>query len=225
MNIRNKDIFNCFPLLAAVLGDKYGVEIRIGGKNAMTDGNVIYLPSMPSDLDSEMLENAKGYVDHESAHIRSTDFELVQKSSMDDVTKWLFNAIEDWRVENRLSEIFPGCRENFRRLIRRIFVDNAKEGAGNANPALSILGYVLLAVRSWDVPEVSSRLQNRRKFVESVAKGLPNRLDKILDAVRSNCPDTQASIDYACKLAECIGQWSCNDTPTGNGGGKYRKTK
>lgn len=198
---------NCFPLLASVLGDKYGVEIRIGGQDARTDGNVIYLPAIPSDLDTETLENAKGYVDHESAHIRNTDFALVGEANMDNVTKWLFNAIEDWRVENRLSEIFPGCRDNFRRLIRRIFVENVKEGAGNENPALSILGYVLLAVRSWDVPEINPRLQDRRQTIASHTKGLPDELDKILEAVRANCPDTQAAVDYAHKLAECIRQW------------------
>lgn len=206
----------CFPLLASVLGDKYGVEIRIGGQDARTDGNVIYLPAMPSDLDTETLENAKGYVDHESAHIRNTDFALVREANMDNVTKWLFNAIEDWRVENRLSEIFPGCRDNFRRLIRRIFVENVEEGAGNENPALSILSYVLLAVRSWDVPEIKPRMKSRRKTVDSHAKGLPDELDKILEAVRANCPDTQAAINYASKLAEYIRQWPSDDGSTNN---------
>lgn len=207
---------NCFPLLASVLGDKYGVEIRIGGLDARTDGNVIYLPAMPSDLDTETLENAKGYVDHESAHIRNTDFALVREANMDNVTKWLFNAIEDWRVENRLAAIFPGCRDNFRRLIRRIFVENVKEGAGNENPAFSILGYVLLAVRSWDVPEIKPRLQDRRQTIDSHTKGLPDELDKILEAVRTNCPDTQAAINYVHKLAECIRQWPFDDNTTGN---------
>ena len=93
MNIRNRDILGCFPLLASVLGDKYGVEIRMGGDNAMTDGKIIYLPAMPAELDDETLETAKGYVDHESAHVRYTDFEMLRTANLGKLEQWLFNAI------------------------------------------------------------------------------------------------------------------------------------
>jgi len=37
-HIRNKDVLRCLPLLASVLGDQYGVEVRIGGDRAATNG-------------------------------------------------------------------------------------------------------------------------------------------------------------------------------------------
>ena len=49
MSIRQKDILNCLPLLASVLGDRYGVQVRIGGSGAYTDGKVIHIPALPLD--------------------------------------------------------------------------------------------------------------------------------------------------------------------------------
>ena len=160
MQLREKDILGCLPLLASVLGNTYGVHVRIGGADACTDGNMIQLPSLPVDCGEELLLLVRGFIDHESAHIRYTDFKAFKEAALDAVTKHLFNAIEDWRVENRLAAVFPGCRHNFHELIRRFFVEDAtKERAGERSLALSVLNYVLLTVRSWDVPEVSQPLE------------------------------------------------------------------
>lgn len=159
MQLREKDILGCLPLLASVLGNTYGVHVRIGGSDACTDGNMIQLPSLPVDCGEELLLLVRGFIDHESAHIRYTDFKAFKEAALDAVTKNLFNAIEDWRVENRLAAVFPGCRHNFHELIRRFFVEDAtRERAGEISLALSVLNYVLLTVRSWDVPEVSQPL-------------------------------------------------------------------
>ena len=160
MQLREKDILGCLPLLASVLGNTYGVHVRIGGADACTDGNMIQLPSLPVDCGEELLLLVRGFIDHESAHIRYTDIKAFKEAALDAVTKHLFNAIEDWRVENRLAAVFPGCRHNFHELIRRFFVEDAtKERAGERSLALSVLNYVLLTVRSWDVPEVSQPLE------------------------------------------------------------------
>lgn len=41
MQLREKDILGCLPLLASVLGNTYGVHVRIGGSDACTDGNMM----------------------------------------------------------------------------------------------------------------------------------------------------------------------------------------
>lgn len=108
--IRSRDILNCLPLLASVLGDQYGVQVYMGGKEACTNGKVIQLPSLPVDCVPKMLALAKGFTDHEAAHIRHTDFDALQAANLDPVTFNLFNCLEDWRVEKKLPAIFPGCR-------------------------------------------------------------------------------------------------------------------
>ena len=146
MNIRQKDVLNCLPLLASVLGDQYGVEVRIGGREAYTDGKVIHIPTLPLDCDAETLAMARGFADHEAGHIRHTDFIAMKAVNMDAVTFNLFNSLEDWRVEKRLSAIFPGCRQNLNWLIRKFFVEETGARAGARTPALAVLFYVLLTV-------------------------------------------------------------------------------
>lgn len=208
--IQNKDIINCLPLLASVLGDQYGVEVRIGGNEAKTNGKTIYLPALPVEGGAELLAQARGFLDHEAAHIRHTDFHAIKKANMDAVTFNLFNVIEDWRIEQRLSEIFPGCRQNFQWLIRRLFLekqDGIDERAGNQIPALSVLSYVLLTVRAWELPELDGQVQNLKQILDDNFPDLRENLDEILARVRNLCPDSQSVIGYAQELAGCIRNW------------------
>lgn len=208
MQLREKDILGCLPLLASVLGNTYGVHVRIGGSDACTDGNMIQLPSLPVDCGEELLLLVRGFIDHESAHIRYTDFKAFKEAALDAVTKNLFNAIEDWRVENRLAAVFPGCRHNFHELIRRFFVEDAtRERAGEISLALSVLNYVLLTVRSWDVPEVSQPLREETTSLDTHFPGMRQPLDLILAQIRQGCPDTSSAIHYARQLAHCLKSW------------------
>lgn len=215
MSIRQKDILNCLPLLASVLGDRYGVQVRIGGSGAYTDGKVIHIPALPLDCDTTALALAKGFVDHEAGHIRHTDFLAMKAANMDAVTFNLFNSLEDWRVEKRLSAIFPGCRQNLNRLIRKLFVDGAEARAGAHTPALAVLGYVLLTVRAWDVQEVTPRRMVARDSLRREYPGLAETLDAVLVKIRIHCPDTASAIGYARRLAACIRQWEPPAIPRG----------
>lgn len=205
--IRQKDILNCLPLLASVLGDRYGVQVHIGGSGAYTDGKIIHIPALPLNCDKELLVLAKGFTDHEAAHIRHTDFAAMKAANMDTVTFNLFNCLEDWRVEKRLSAIFPGCRQNLNRLIRKFFIDEVEARVGAQTPALAVLDYVLLTVRAWDVPEVTPRRMAVRNVLRREYPGLAEMIDAVLVKARIHCPDTVATIGYARQLAACIRQW------------------
>ena len=205
--IRTKDVLNCLPLLASVLGDQYGVQVRIGGSEACTNGKVIQLPSLPMDCEPELLALARSFVDHESGHIRHTDFVVLKAANLDPVTFNLFNCLEDWRIEKKLSAIFPGCRQNLNWLIRRFFVEEAQPRAGGDPPALAVLDYVLLTVRVWDVEEVNISRMAAAEVLRLHFPGLREVLDAILLKVYIHCPDTAAAIAYARQLAQSIRQW------------------
>ena len=205
--IRTKDVLNCLPLLASILGDRYGVQVRIGGKEACTNGKVIHLPSLPMDCEPELLALVRSFVDHESGHIRHTDFSVLQAANLDPVTFNLFNCLEDWRVEKKLSGIFPGCRRNLNWLIRRFFVEQAQPRAGDDSPALAVLDYVLLTVRAWDVDEVTPARQHAASIMKQYFPGLIEALDAIMVKVYIHCPDTTAAVEYAKQIALCIRQW------------------
>ena len=205
--IRTKDVLNCLPLVASILGNRYGVQVLIGGNEACTNGKVIHLPSLPMDCEPELLALARSFVDHEAGHIRHTDFNVLKAENLDPVTFNLFNCLEDWRVEKKLSGIFPGCRRNLNWLIRRFFVEQAQPRAGDDSPALAVLDYVLLTVRAWDVDEVTPARQNAASIMEQYFSGLIEALDAILVKVYIHCPDTAAAVEYAKQIALCIQQW------------------
>ena len=220
--IRTKDVLNCLPLLASILGDRYGVQVRIGGKEACTNGKVIHLPSLPMECEPELLALANGFTDHEAAHIRHTDFSVLKAANLDPVTFYLFNSIEDWRVEKKLSGIFPGCRKNLNWLIRRFFVERAQPRAGDDSPALAVLDYVLLTVRAWDVDEVTPARQYAASIVTQHFPDLNEALDVILVKVYIHCPDTAAAVGYARQIAICVRQWE-PPQPTATSEGTNKK--
>ena len=213
--IHNKDILNSLPLLASVLGRNYGVTVQIGGDSAYTNGNEIHIPSLPLDCDEEMIGLARGYIDHESAHIRFTDFEALKKAELDPVTHHIWNSIEDWRVEEKLSAFYPGCRQHFHWLARKIFVeytDKRQEEAGD-KPASSILEYVLLSVRSWSVPEITDPLRRVRTQIDTHFQGLRKSIDRVLIRMQNTCHSTEDAISYAREIAAIMKRWEPEKQP------------
>ena len=195
------------PLVASVLGDKYGVQVTVGGNKACTDGNNIILPTLPLDCSSELLNLARGFVDHEASHIRHTDFKLLQEANLTPTQKYLWNSLEDWRCENALAAIFPGCRQHFNWLIKHHFgqgSQHTENKAGDTNPALYVMNYVLLTVRAWDVPEIAEHKQKEAKRIQQAYPNLLPQIDAILSRVRQHCPDTAETIAYALELSATI---------------------
>ena len=202
--LKQKDIMDCLPLLASVLGNQYGVTVEIGGSEAYTDGKTIHLPALPLDSEPELITMIRGFADHEAAHIRETDFEILKKANLTPFQHNLFNILEDWRVEERLSARYPGCRENFRCLIQKLF---GTQKAGDINPAFSILNTILLTVRSWSVDAIIPRRESVVKTMERQYPGLRKALEGILRRVRDSCKDTGDCIRYALELEQAILQW------------------
>lgn len=197
-----QDILKSLPLLASVLGRQYGVQVSIGGTEAYTDGRTVHIPSLSLDADSEVLGFVRGYIDHEAGgHLRFTDFSVLQAEYLYPVEKFIWNAIEDWRVEKALPEVYPGCKANLEWLARRIFVEEFKPAQ---DPETSIMSYILLSCRAWSVPEIEASRQIERQTVARHYPQLLGKLDALLAKVRAHCPDTRAAIDYARQIAALI---------------------
>lgn len=200
--IPKKEIFNCLPLLASVLGKRYGVEVIINGDTAYTDGRTICLPSLPLDSDEKLLEQVRGYIDHESAHIRFTDFEAFQRNAENPLLKYIINVIEDWRVEKAMSGIFPGCRANLNKLIPYLISEPYK---APKEPGIAILNALLRTVRSWDVPAVS--LSECLTFVDGYFPGLWPRIQGVLDRARKQCASTDDAVAFAREIMAILQQY------------------
>ena len=198
----HQDILKSLPLLASVLGRQHGVQVTIGGTEAFTDGRTVNIPALPLDANSEVLGFVRGYLDHEAGgHLRHTNFSALQAEYLYPVEKFIWNAIEDWRVEKALSDIYPGCQANLQWLARKIFVEEFKPAQ---DPKTALMSYVLLTCRAWSVPEIEASRQIERTTVAQHSPQLLGKLDALLALVHANCPDTRAAIDYAKQIAELI---------------------
>jgi len=102
------------PVVASAMGNKMGVEVIIGDMGACTDGKRIYLPELPEGDDLFTL--ARGYIDHESAHIEDTNFSVWPKDKGPEQT--MTNIIEDIRIEKKRSDRYPGCSVNLKKLVQ-----------------------------------------------------------------------------------------------------------
>jgi hypothetical protein len=118
----------------------------------------------------------------------------------------LWNSLEDWRVEELLASIFPGCRQHFQRLIQHYF--GKKDDGSDANPALAILHWVLLTVRSWAVPALAQHRDKEAAVIDSVFPGLRAKLEAVFVRIQQRCRNTQEAIAYALELAAIIEKYA-----------------
>lgn len=90
------------------LGARMGVTLRIEGDQAYTNGSEIIIPTLPPD-DQKAAVLARGYVDHEAAHVRHSDFGR-------NMGAW-GELIEEVYIEKKQCADYPGCAINLRDLI------------------------------------------------------------------------------------------------------------
>jgi hypothetical protein len=194
-------ILTCLPLLAGVLGRAYGVTVEIGGNDAFTNGKTIRLPSLPTTGDPTFIGLVRGYIDHESAHIRHTDFRAMNREALTALEQHIWNIFEDWRVEQRLGAQFPGCHQNFRWLIRHVFLKSPRP---QRLSVFAILDWLLLTVRSWEVAELTPLCLIEQGQIDHVWPGLLSRLKAILITMRGYCPDSLACLEFARQVVRCL---------------------
>ena len=201
--------FKALPLVASMLGDKLGVKVVIGSSDtACTNGDTIFLPPLPVDDEGVLYPLVNGFIDHEAAHIRHTNLDVLKGKRLTPVEKHLWNAIEDWRVEHEIIKRYPGCHEHFIWLIRHFFLHDADaETAGeNDSPAFSVLNYVLLTLRSWDVPELVRNCELEASIMAKYWPGLRSSIDAIIQDIPIRCRSTQDSLDFAQDILRLIEQ-------------------
>jgi len=188
-------------MVASVLGRKYGVKVVIGGRGAYTDGSTIHLPALPLESSETLIGLARGYIDHEAAHIRETRFDWLCLANLTPLEMHVWNTFEDWRVEHRLARLFPGCRQNFNWLIKHLFGNPSEK---TADPAMAILNWLLLSVRAWDVPSLNGQRDAVGSFVEAHYPGLTTHLNSVLKKVNAYCDSTQDCILYAREVVSIL---------------------
>ena len=143
--MKNKTLQHAFPIVAAAIGNRFGIKVSVGGDQAYTTGTAIQLPAYDGD-DPDYQEVAWGLLAHEAAHIRYSDFTLAYGDSV--LRRRLCGAIEDVRIEHELAKDFPGTRLTLRTVIEKMIANGGFAACSSAeHPANILYGYVLKSLR------------------------------------------------------------------------------
>jgi hypothetical protein len=144
--MKNNTLHNAFPIVAAAIGNRFGIKVKVGGDQAYTDGKLIQLPAYNGN-DPDYQDYAWGLLAHESAHIRYSDFSIAYGNSV--LRRRLCGAIEDVRIEHELAKDFPGTRITLRTVIEKMIANGGFVAAGaDDHPANVLYGYVLKSLRA-----------------------------------------------------------------------------
>nr|UWJ08357.1 plasmid associated protein [Proteus mirabilis] len=142
----NHPLKNALPIVAAAYGEKFGVKVLIQGQDAFTDGERIVIPTANPD-DPHYQQIAWGYLAHEAAHIRHTNFDMVQKASSKPIRKALLNIIEDVRIENELAKDYPGTRSSISQVIEYMVDTQQMCVPEQLEPASNLQAWLLFRLR------------------------------------------------------------------------------
>ncbi|HOH73727.1 MAG TPA: hypothetical protein PLS43_08830, partial [Syntrophales bacterium] len=107
MTRKIKTVIGALRHTLAALAERRGLRLTVGGDTAYTNGKIVNIPVLPEEDEVAALL-AEGYVDHEAAHVRWTNFSVPNN-------RW-FNILEDVRIERLQGETYPGAKINLRRL-------------------------------------------------------------------------------------------------------------
>ncbi|MFW1287602.1 VWA domain-containing protein [Vibrio parahaemolyticus] len=142
----NHPLKNALPIVAAAYGEKFGVKVLIQGQDALTDGERIVIPTANPD-DPHYQQIAWGYLAHEAAHIRHTNFDMVQRASSKPIRKALLNIIEDVRIENELAKDYPGTRRSISQVIEYMVDTQQMCVPEQLEPASNLQAWLLFRLR------------------------------------------------------------------------------
>lgn len=195
--MRNNSVLHrALPIVAAALGKKLGVKVVMQGQTACTNGNTIYLPALKSE--SEHAPALWGYLTHEAAHVRFTDFDCVRQANrISPLAGSLHNILEDGVIEREIAKVYPGAvkslRDTAEHLVQeKLWMDVTPETAPGMSPEAILSGYILFHVRC--NPELANqapilegyRDRFRAAFLQAFGLGTLQGLEAILDRAGGN---------------------------------------
>ncbi|MFI3122146.1 MAG: nitric oxide reductase activation protein, partial [Methylococcaceae bacterium] len=199
--MKNKTLHNAFPIVAAAIGNRFGIKVSVGGDQAYTNGQSIQLPAYEGN-DPDYQDYAWGLLAHEAAHIRYSDFSIDFGTSV--LRRRLSGAIEDVRIEHELAKDFPGTRLTLRTVIEKM-IAQGRFGAATAedHPANVLYSYVLKSLRARVLGQVA--LNPWVEQTESVlSTKFPPGVVIRLKGLLSEVPDELSSEHDCLQLADRI---------------------
>ena len=190
-------------ILGPVLGRKRGVEVRVGGGRASTDGNTIWLPALPLE-DAEAAVLGFGLLFHETNHVRYTDFAVEKGTGL---VGALTNALEDIRIDALGHREYPGGRREEEALVAALVARGEAKSCAQGDPPARILENYVMWRLEHDVLgiEAAGAMAQHCEtlFRETFPPGLQTKLDALMFGVR-RCSSTAQVKALAGEIAQML---------------------
>lgn len=193
-------LMNALPILASAYGQQFGVKVQIGGSGAWTNGETINIPMISNP---DLRDLALGYLVHESAHVRLSDFRIAETTH--GAFKHLINILEDVRIERWFYENdYPGTRQTLQVVWDHIGTKATPDEVAQADNLASLfLNYLLFRLRQEQYGLESTR-PNFEALTQAIEAELPPGFFIRLDVLLAKHFDSMASTSDARQLAQAI---------------------
>lgn len=176
---KRKTIYNALPIVAAAYGEKFGVKVSVGGDTAYTDGKTIVVPNIPEDYPNK--DVVWGYLAHEAAHVRFTDFSVNRRPGLH---ADLSNILEDCRIERAMISTYPGTAQTLNEVASYMAqAGHYQHVTREEHPASILEGFCLYWLQSQAVGQscLQSYLDSAKVALEQTfPKGVVVRLNALL---------------------------------------------
>lgn len=148
--MKNQSLNNAFPIVAAALGNKFGVNVSVGGSDAYTTGKRINIPAYSLE-DPSYKDVAWGYLAHEAAHVRFTDFAVFGNAATNPIRKQIVNILEDIRIEKLMQDTYPGTKRTTEKVVEHLIQTGGFQIIGQneqVHPASVLSQFLLFRLRN-----------------------------------------------------------------------------
>ncbi|HEV2978775.1 MAG TPA: hypothetical protein VG425_14440 [Casimicrobiaceae bacterium] len=178
-------------ILGPVLGRKRGVEVRIGGARACTDGNTIWLPALPLD-DAEAAVLGFGLLFHETNHLRYTDFAVAKGEGL---VGALTNALEDIRIDGLGQQEYRGALREEEALVAALIHRGEAKACRTGDPPARILESYVMWRLEYEVLGVTAAQDMAAKATSVLRQTFAPSVQAKLDALMFGVRDCHSTIE------------------------------
>ena len=130
--------------IARIIAQKRGVNVRLQGGMAYVDLDTreIVLPRVTDKEHKVLAPCLDGLLDHEVAHVLYTDPECGRVAHENVARHGIWNVLEDFWIDRRISQAYAGCAENIKRSTD-FLVGMWKSGRYESSDRLGKLSFAL----------------------------------------------------------------------------------
>ncbi|MFP4029726.1 MAG: hypothetical protein ACLFWL_18260 [Candidatus Brocadiia bacterium] len=189
--------------VSRVITERYGLRLVCRGTSCETDGETIYLPSLPENMPEGVLPTIRGWADHECAHAIFTETEIGPEFQQKHGKRAfsILNTLEDARVEELMAEKFPGSAVNLRRAFDFVSDKASKRPSEDPFQHFTSALYIRASGRSdqdWIAPEAYDLADECQAELEELGfcEDTSDVVDLALaiwEKIRGQIPDSPAS--------------------------------